>query len=62
MHINCLTVNKLDEEKILSILQITKMPMENERTPTSPPPAPPSQHFLFNSIRTGDKSWALFNY
>ena len=34
MHINFLTVNKLDEEKILLILRITKMPME---------PQPPSQ-------------------
>ena len=31
MHINFLTVNKLDEEKILLILRITTMPME--RTP-----------------------------
>ena len=35
MHINFLTVNKLDEEKILLILRITTMPMENERTPTT---------------------------
>ena len=35
MHINFLTVNKLDEEKILLILRISKMPLENERTPTT---------------------------
>ena len=35
MHINFLTVNKLDEEKILLILRMTKMPMENEGTPTT---------------------------
>ena len=35
MHINFLTVNKLDEEKILLILRISKMPLENEGTPTT---------------------------
>ena len=35
MHINFLTVNKLDEEKIHLILRITKVPMQNERTPTT---------------------------